>query len=92
MCGKPTGGKLEDLPAWYQECAAKGTSEQYKLIIIQKFIMNTYFYEDSDVPLTSSMIKMVMKRAWTGKDGNINWLSIIYAMEGLSPFLMQDLN
>ena len=35
---------------------------------------------------------MVMKRAWTGKDGNINRFSLLHAMGGLSPFTMLDLN
>ena len=35
---------------------------------------------------------MILKRAWSGKDGNITRPSLVYAMEGLSPFPMLDLN
>ena len=52
---------------------------------------NTYF-DDADVPLTSQLLKMVMKRAWTGKDGNINRTSLMQAMDGLYQFTMLDLN
>ena len=29
-----------------------------------------------------------MKHAWTSKDGNVNRLSVVHSMEGLSPFTM----
>ena len=35
---------------------------------------------------------MIMKRAWTGKDGNANCPLAVHTMEGLSPFTMLDLN
>ena len=35
---------------------------------------------------------MIMKRSWTGKDENITPPYLLRAMEGLSPFLMLDLN
>ena len=70
----------------------KGMTDPYFQMTIQKFIMaNIYFY-NSDVPLTSQLLKMAMKRAWTGKDGNINRLSLLHAMDGLSPFTMLDFN
>ena len=53
--------------------------------------MNNYYYEDTDVPLTSSLLKLIMKRAWIRKYENINRLSLIHAMEFLSPFAMLDL-
>ena len=83
---------MTDLPAWIQDCAAKGTSEQYKLTIIHKYIMETALYDDADVPLTSLLLKMILKRNWTGKDGKVTRPSLLHAMEGLSPFTMIDLN
>jgi hypothetical protein len=38
MCGLPISAHINLLPAWYQLCAAKGTSHTYKKIIIQKLI------------------------------------------------------
>ena len=72
MCGKAITGNIVDLPSWMQECATKGTSEHYKTIIIQKFVMSNILYDDADVPLTAPLLKMIIKRAWTGKDGNVN--------------------
>lgn len=92
MCGQASTGGINNLPAWLKDCAAKGTSEQYKLTIIQKHIMTNFFYEDADVPLTSPLLKMIMKRAWCGKDGNVTRPSLLHAMDGLSPFTMLDLN
>ena len=92
MCGKASTGDMMDLPAWMQECTTKGTSKHYKSIIIHKFLMLNTFYDDADVPLTSPLLNMIIKRAWTRKKGNINRPSLIHAMEGLSPFTMLDLS
>ena len=61
-------------------------------MIVQKYIMANTYFDDADVPLTSQILKMVMKRAWTGKDGNINRPSLMHTMDGLSQFTMMDLN
>ena len=79
-----------DIPAWMQECATKVTSEQYKSIIIHKFVMSNAFYDDTEVPLTTPLLNMIIKRAWTGKDVNINRPSLLHAMEGFSKFTMLD--
>ena len=92
MCGQPATGTLADLPTYFAECAAPNTSDNYKMLVIRKWIMGNVFYEDADVPLTSSLLKMVIKRAWTGKDGNITRPSLVHAMDGLSPFLMLDIS
>ena len=91
MCGQSDTGSLADLPAYFSECAAANTSDNYKMLVIRKWIMGNVFYDDADVPLTSSLLKMVIKRAWTGKDGNVTRPSLVHAMEGLSPFLMLDM-
>ena len=61
-------------------------------MIVHKYIMVNTYVGDADVPLTSQLLKMVMKRAWTGKDGNINRTSLMQAMDGLYQFTMLDLN
>ena len=74
---KANTGDMIDLPAWMQECATKGTIKHYKSIIIQKFLMSNTFYDDANIPLTSPLLKMIIKRAWTGKHGNINRPSLL---------------
>ena len=54
-------------------------------------MLNT-LYNYSDVPLTATLLKMIIKRAWTRKDGSINRPSLLHAMEGFSSFTMLDLN
>ena len=71
MCGKSTTGDSADLPLWMQDCAEKGTREPYKMTIIQKAIMANIYYDDADVPLTAPLLKMIMKRSWNGRDGNV---------------------
>ena len=92
MCGKASTGDLTNLHTWLQDCSDKGMTDPYRQMIVQKYIMANTFFDDADVPLTSQLLKMVMKRAWTGKDGNINRPSLMHAMDGLSPFTMLDLN
>ena len=72
--------------------ADKGMTDPYRHMIIQKYVTANTYFDDADVPLTSQLLKMVMKRAWTGKDGNINHPSLLHAMDGLLPFTMLDLN
>ena len=92
MCGKASTGKIVDLPAWLQECSAKEKTEPYRTMIVQEYIMANTFFEDADLPMTSQLLKMIMKRSWAGKYGNINHPSLVNAMDGLSPFTMLDLN
>ena len=61
-------------------------------MLLQKHILATTYFDNVEVPLTASLLKMVVKRAWAGKDGNINRPSLLHAMDGLSPFAMIDLN
>ena len=70
----------------------KHISDQYRKTIIRKQIANNTHYDDVDVPLTEPLLKMVQKRAWASKDGNVTSPSFLRAMEGLSPFLMLDLS
>ena len=92
MCGQASSGTLADLPSWFQDCAARGTSEQYQLTIIRKWVMANVFYDDADIPLTATLLKTIRKRAWTGKDGNISRPSLVNAMDGISPFTMIDMD
>ena len=54
--------------------------------------MDTFFYNDAEVPLSTPLLKMALKRNWIGKDGNVAKPSLTYAAEGLSPFLCLDMD
>ena len=54
--------------------------------------MENIYYDDADVPLTAPLLKMIMKRSWTGRDGNVTRPLIVQAMEGMSPFTILDLD
>ena len=92
MCGAPADGTVDDLPAWFQLVNERGTSEHFKLTQIQKHIMDNVHFEDAEVPITTPLLKMALKRNWVGKDSNISRPSLLYANEGLSPFICLDLN
>lgn len=92
MCSQPSGRSLNNLPTYFVECVASNMSDNYKMLVICKWIMGQVFYNDADVPLTLSLLKMVMKRAWTGNNNNVVRPLLVQSMEGLSPFLMFDLS
>ena len=54
--------------------------------------MANTFFEYAYGPMTSQPLKMIMKRSWTVKNGKINRPSLVHAMDGLSPFIILDLN
>ena len=54
--------------------------------------MSNTLYDDADVPLTDPILKMIIKRAWTRKDGNMNIPYLLHVMDGMSPFTMIDLS
>ncbi len=87
MCGLPEDSPDNLLPAWVQDCNAKNMTDTFRLQIIRDAISSTSYYDDADVPLTSMLLKMIGKRSWTGKEGNIKKPSLTHAMEGLSPFI-----
>ena len=92
MCGQSSSGARADLPSWFQDCAARGTSEQYQLTIIRKRLMTAVFFDDADIPMTAALLKVIRKRAWTGRDGNVSRPSLVNALDGLSPFAMMDMD
>jgi hypothetical protein len=92
MCGLNATANPTLLPEWFQQCAEKGMTESYKLVIIRGQIMSNFKFEDAEVPLTTALLKVAAKRNWTGKEANINRPSLTNATEGLSLFLLLDLN
>ena len=92
MCGQGENGVKEELPKWFLEVAAKGTQDSFKNLIIRKTIETNTIYDDAEVPLTSQLVKMISKRSWCGKESNTRRPSILNATEGLSPFIVSDLD
>lgn len=91
MCGARPDALPAVLPEWFRLCSEKGMTDSFRYTIINKHIMENFRYEDAEVPLTYSVLKMVCKRNWTGKEGNVNRPSFVNSTEGLSPFLLLDL-
>jgi hypothetical protein len=90
MCGKVRDTHVNQLPSWINGICEKGTSESYKLNVIRQHIMDNERYEDSEVPMTTPLLKMVNTRNWVGKDGNIKRPSFLHAAEGLTIFMVLD--
>ena len=92
MCGEDSSGSIEDLPPWFSSIMERGMNDQFKLTIIRKHIMDNVYYDDAEVPLSTPLLKMALKRNWVGKDGNIRRPSLIHAADGISPFLCLELD
>lgn len=92
MCGLPVGASTDLLLAWMHQCAAKGTSDAYKKIIICKHIMLLFRYEDTKVPLTNAILKMAVKKNWLVDEANITCPSLGNAGAGLSLFIILDID
>ena len=92
MCGKDPHEHHSFLPQWFHDCAEKGMTESYRLRIIRKHIMHNFRYDDAEIPITATLLKNINKRNWLGKDGNIKRPSLLNASEGLSPFIVLDLD
>ena len=69
----------------------KNTTDQYRQTISRKWIGTMTYYNNADAPLTEPLLKMVLKRLWFGKEGDITRPSLLHVMEGLSPLTMLDL-
>ena len=85
MCGLPPGSPPEALPEWLLDCSVKG-QDAYKNTIIRCHIMNNFRYEDAEVQVTNSILKMASKQNCAGKESNINRPSFAHASEGLPLF------
>ena len=65
----------------------KGSGDNFKRNLIREHIVNTTYYDDAEPPLTTTLLKMVLKRQWLGKEDDIKNPSLLNALEGLSSFL-----
>jgi len=92
MCGKNPDSHHSLLPQWFQDCAEKGMTDSYRMRLIRKHIMLHQKYDDAEIPITATLLKNINKRNWLGKDGNIKRPSLLNASEGLSPFIVLDLD
>ena len=45
----------------------KGNSESFKIMLVQKFIMNNVYFDDAVVPLTMQLLKDHIKTVLDGK-------------------------
>ncbi len=92
MCGLPATGSSGDLPPWFTDIQGKALTDQFHLNIVRAHLTSHTHYDDAEVPMTTPLLKMLIKRAWVGKDGNIKRPSLLHATDGLSPFICQDLD
>ena len=91
MCGLDASAPDAAFPKWFRDLFAKNQDEKDRAHIISHAIARTFMYEDAEVPLYPSLVKMILTRKWTGNDLGRR-PAYIHAAAGLSPFAMVDLS
>jgi hypothetical protein len=91
MCGLDASAPDAAFPKWFRDLFAKNQDEKDRAHIISHAIERTFMYEDAEVPLYPSLVKMILTRKWTGNDLGRR-PAYIHAAAGLSPFAMVDLS
>jgi hypothetical protein len=91
MCGREEDGDNTLLPTHFRTVMEKGSGDDFKRNLIREHIVNTTYFDDAEPPLTTTLLKMVLKRQWLGKEGDIKNPSLLNALEGLSPFLASQM-
>lgn len=92
MCGKDEDGDGSALPTWWTKVASKKLGKNFKLNFIRDAIEKTVVYEDAEVPITQVMLKQILEKNWLGKSGNVTRPSLTDAADGLSPFMVLDMD
>lgn len=90
MCGLPDGCGDDMFPKWYRDIFAKNQDEKDKALVVAHAIGKSFIFEDAEVPLYPALLKMILKRDWTGQDVGKR-AALAHAAKGLSPFAMVDL-
>ena len=90
MCGYQSTDSPERLPEWIKKFSEKNISKATKTNIIHDVLHpNKHYFDDAELQVTGSIIKMVVERAWLGNEGNYQRPNYFTAMEGISPFALK---
>lgn len=84
MCGLQAG-QYNNLPTWYSSIATKNITKEGKHVIIKTLLTNNLRIDDHPIPITPSLIQMIVKKAFTGEE---DITAAGGAMKGLSPYCM----
>ena len=91
MCGFDKHDAAVHLPDWIKRFAEPNMSKTSKASVVQELLNPAkHYFDDAELHLTSSLIKMVVNREWLGKEGNFTRPTYLTCMEGISPFAMKD--
>jgi len=90
MCGLSDACGDDMFPKWYRDIFARNQNEKDKALVVANAISESFIFEDAEVPLYPSPLKMILKRDWTGQDVGKR-ATLAHTAKGLSPFAMVDL-
>ena len=89
MCGFEATSSPTLLPSWLRKCHEANMTKSMKMQVVQNLLNpSDGYFDDAEVPLTSTILQMIVDRHWHGKDGLRP--SYTTAMDGLSPFSMKS--
>ena len=84
MCGR-SKGQEDMLPEWIQNVAVKNINKDGKRSIIRKLLTTELKYEEHPIPLTPTLLQMIINKEFGGDDDTTTATG---AMKGLSPYTM----
>ena len=91
MCGFDKADATQFLPDWIKRFAEPNMTKATKSAVVQDLLNPTkHYFDDVELNVTATLIKMVVNRDWLGKEGNFTRPSYVTCMEGISPFAMKD--
>jgi len=73
-----------------QDIFARNQERKDKALVVANAISKSFIFEDAEVPLYPSLLRMILKRDWTGQDVGKR-ATLAHNARGLSPFKMVDL-
>ena len=62
MCGRDEDGRVNLLPEHFRIVLERRSGDDFKRNLIREHVVNTSYYDDADPPLTTTLLKMLLKR------------------------------
>lgn len=89
ICGLEDKTGDDQFPNCYKDFFAKHQYEKEKSQFIATAIKKFYIFDDAEVPLYPTLVKIIINRDWTASD-IIKRSALVNSERGLSPFNMVD--
>ena len=90
MCGLKKEDPDSAFPRWFKDLFEKNQDDKDKMGVLSQAIESSFYYDEAEVLLYPTLLKMILKRDWTSGDIGKR-AALVNATKGLSPFAMVDM-